>query len=48
MTGAAAIPKIPVQRDSPLSLCTGILEIGAPSVMWRFSDLGTLELYVLQ
>jgi hypothetical protein len=30
-----------------LSLCTGILEIKAPPVMWRFSDLGALELYVL-
>jgi hypothetical protein len=30
-----------------LSLGTGILEIAPPLVMWRFSDLGALELYVL-
>jgi hypothetical protein len=30
-----------------LSLCTGILEIAPPLLMWRFSDLGALELYVL-
>jgi hypothetical protein len=28
----------------PLSLCTGILEIGAPPVTCRFSNLGALEL----
>jgi hypothetical protein len=30
-----------------LSLCVGILEIAAIPVIWRFSDLGALELYVL-
>jgi hypothetical protein len=30
-----------------LSLCTGIFESWAPPVMWRFSDLSALELYVL-
>ena len=28
-----------------LSVCTGILEIAPPLLMWRFSDPGTLELY---
>jgi hypothetical protein len=35
----------PISRRS---LWPGILGIGAAPVMWRFSDLGALELYVLQ
>ena len=34
-------------NPATLSLCRGILEIAAPLLMWRFSDLGALELYVL-
>jgi hypothetical protein len=36
---------VSVERD--LSLCVGILEIETLLVIWRFSDLGTLELYIL-
>lgn len=34
-------------REKSIARYPGIFEIAAPPVVWRFSDLGTLELYVL-
>jgi hypothetical protein len=47
LSTAVVYRNIAVSEVPNRSLCVGILEIASIPVMWRFSDLGALELYVL-